>query len=287
MPAHFCGIFGLKPSYGRVPSAPIGVGDHTSHYGPMTRTVADSALMMSVMSGPHHLDHTSLEAGPADYQGRLHDGVAGRRIAFSADLGHARVDPEVASLVRTAAENFAKAAGFTLQDTAPAWGPKGPALGRGFWAAHLTRMTKHLDTWAAQMDPGLVACIREGGDTTMSDYQDLRERKHAYIAEIHSFFEDWDFLITPTVSTAAFPAERLQPAHWPEHAWDWMSWAEFSYPFNMSWNPAATVPCGFTSDGLPVGMQIVGRRFDDLGVLQASAAFERALPWAGKRPMLD
>ena len=71
------------------------------------------------------------------------------------------------------------------------------------------------------------------------------------------------------------------PAHWPSHPWDWISWAEFSYPFNMSWNPAANVPCGFNADGLPVGLQIVGQRFDDLGVLQASAAFEAAQPWAG------
>jgi aspartyl-tRNA(Asn)/glutamyl-tRNA(Gln) amidotransferase subunit A len=78
----------------------------------------------------------------------------------------------------------------------------------------------------------------------------------------------------------------LQPAHWPQHDWDWLSWAEFSYPFNFTWNPAASVPCGFTADGLPVGLQIVGRRFDDLGVLQASAAFEAAAPWADKRPPL-
>ena len=287
MPAAFCGVFGLKPSFGRIPNAPVNVGDNTSHVGPMTRTVADSALMLGVMAGPHHLDHTSLEAQPADYTGRLHDGIAGKRVAFSPDLGHARVDPEVATSVRTAAEQFARAAGFTLQDVAPAWGPKGPALARAFWAAHLTRLETYLPDHEHEMDPGLVACIRAGRDTSMPDYQAMRERKHGYIAEIHTFFEDWDFLITPTISVAAFPAERLRPAHWPDHPWDWMTWAEFSYPFNMAWNPAATVPCGFTADGLPIGLQIVGRRFDDLGVLQAAAAFEAALPWAGHRPPLE
>ena len=284
MPAHFCGIYGLKPSFGRIPYHPVGAGDSTSHIGPMTRDVTDAAAMMAVMSGPHHLDHTTLEAGPADYLGRLQDGIAGKRIAYSADLGHARVDPEVAALVRTAAERFVADAGVTMTDVVPAWGPKGPALGRGFWSAHVTRLAQHLPSWEAQMDPGLVACIKSGGSVTMAGYQALRERKHAYIAEIHAFFEEWDFLITPTVSVAAFPAERLIPEHWPQHEWDWLSWAEFSYPFNMSWNPAATVPCGFTAEGLPVGLQIVGRRFDDLGVLQASAAFERALPWADKKP---
>jgi aspartyl-tRNA(Asn)/glutamyl-tRNA(Gln) amidotransferase subunit A len=108
----------------------------------------------------------------------------------------------------------------------------------------------------------------------------------AYVADIHRWFQGWDLLLTPAVSVAAFPAEKLMPDHWPQHDWDWVSWAEFSYPFNMSWNPAASVPCGFTADGLPVGLQIVGKRFDDLGVLQASAAFEAIQPWAGKRPAL-
>jgi aspartyl-tRNA(Asn)/glutamyl-tRNA(Gln) amidotransferase subunit A len=287
MPAHFCGIYGLKPSFGRIPYYPVNAGDFTSHIGPMTRNVADAALMTQIMAGPHPLDHTTLEAWPADYSGRLHEGIAGRRIAFSPDLGHARVDPDVAALVRTAAERFAADAGASLHDVTPAWGPKGPELARRFWSAHETRLAAYLPEWEQRMDPGLVACIRSGGTVGMADYQQLRDRKHAYIAEIQMFFQDWDFLITPSVSVAAFSAENLQPAHWPQHEWDWLSWAEFSHPFNMSWNPAASLPCGFTAEGLPVGLQIVGRRFDDLGVLQASAAFERALPWADKRPMLE
>jgi aspartyl-tRNA(Asn)/glutamyl-tRNA(Gln) amidotransferase subunit A len=98
--------------------------------------------------------------------------------------------------------------------------------------------------------------------------------------------EGYDFLLSPAVSVAAFPADKLQPAHWPQHPWDWISWAEFSYPFNHAGNPASSVPCGFTSDGLPVGLQIVGRRHDDLGVLQASAAYEAIAPWAQHRPTM-
>ncbi len=286
MPAHFCGVFGFKPTFGRVPYAPVGANDYTAHIGPMTRTVADAALMLQVMVGPHPLDHTSLETWPPDYLGRLHEGIAGRRVAFSADLGHARVDPEVAELVYQAAERFAHDCDAAMEQVTPAWGKAGGELIRGFWPAHVTRLAKYLPEWEAQMDPGLVACIRAAASMSIIEYQDLRERKMAYIADIHTWFEDWDFLITPSVSVAAFPADRLQPEHWPQHEWDWVSWAEFSYPFNMSWNPAASIPCGFTKDGLPVGLQIVGRRFDDLGVLQAAAAFEAALPWADKRPSL-
>jgi aspartyl-tRNA(Asn)/glutamyl-tRNA(Gln) amidotransferase subunit A len=286
MPAHFCGVYGLKASFGRIPYYPVGVGDYTSHIGPLTRTVADSALMTQVMAGPHPLDFTTSEAGPADYPARLHERPARMRIAYSADLGHARVDPEIAALVRAAAERLAAAAGAPLQDVTPPWGPRGPELARTFWAAHMTRLARHLPQWEKRMDSGLVACIRSADHVSMSDYQAARERKMEYVRDISLFFEDWDFLVTPAVSVAAFPAEKLQPAHWPQHEWDWLSWAEFSYPFNMSWNPAASIPCGFTAEGLPVGLQIVGRRFDDLGVLQMSAISEQASPWAEKRPAL-
>jgi len=285
MPSHFCGVFGLKPSFGRVPAYPVSTGDFTSHSGPMSRSVADAALMLEVMAGPHPLDYTTLEAWPGNYGGRLGEGVKGKRIAYSPDLGHARVDPDVAALVKAAAARFTEL-GAVVEEVATPWAKDGPELIRFFWPAHLTRLIPKLAEWEARMDPGLVACIREGAGASAMDYMLWRERKMAYIAAIHRWFEDWDFLLTPSVSVAAFPAELLMPAHWPSHNWDWVSWAEFSYPFNMSWNPAASVPCGFTAQGLPVGLQVVGRRFDDLGVLQAAAAFESAQPWADRRPNL-
>ena len=285
MPSHFCGVFGLKPSFGRVPYYPVGVGDLTSHIGPMTRTVADGALMLEVMAGPHYLDYTTLEAGPANYLARLRDGVKGKRIAFSPDLGVARVDPEVAALVKKAVARFAEL-GAIVEEVQTPWAKEGPELIRFFWSAHLTRLARYLPQWEQAMDPGLVACIKDSENVSIARYQEMRERKMDYVAAIHRWFQDWDLLLTPSVSVAAFPAERLMPEHWPSHPWDWVMWAEFSYPFNMSWNPAASVPCGFTPTGLPVGLQIVGRRFDDLGVLQASAAFEEIQPWADKRPRL-
>ena len=285
MPAHFCGVFGLKPSFGRIPAYPVSAGDYTSHNGPITRTVGDAALFLEVTAGPHPLDHTTLEAGPADYLGRLAEGVRGKRIAYSPDLGHARVDPEVAALVAAAARRFAEL-GAVVEEVPVPWGPQGPELVRLFWPAHLTRLAARLPEWEDRMDPGLVACIRAGERVTIDAYQLARERKYAYVAAIHRWFENWDLLLTPAVSVAAFPAERLNPEHWPQQDWDWMQWAEFSYPFNMSWNPAASVPCGFTEAGLPVGLQVVGKRFDDLSVLAAAAAFEQAQPWAGHRPIL-
>ncbi|HEV2897959.1 MAG TPA: amidase family protein [Pseudaminobacter sp.] len=285
LPAHFCGVFGLKPSFGRVPNYPMPGSDMTNHNGPMTRTVADSALVLEIMAGPHFLDHTSLQAKPGDYLARLCDGVKGRRIAYSPDLGHARVDPEVAELVKAAAARFAEL-GAIVEEVLTPWAKDGPELMSFFWTAHMTSLAQYLPKWEAEMDPGHVACIKESQNISLARYQEMRKRKLDYVANIHRWFQDWDFLLTPTASVAAFPAEKLMPDEWPTPPSGWIEWAEFLYPFNMSWNPAASVPCGFTLAGLPVGLQIVGRRFDDLGVLQASAAFEQLQPWGDKRPRL-
>lgn len=285
MPAHFSGVYGLKPSFGRIPNSPVRNNDQSSHSGPMTRTVADAALMLKVMAGPDNTDHYSLEAPPADYLAHLADGVKGMRIAYSPDLGHARVDPEVAALVAQAVEVFASL-GAHVEQINPAWGPLGPDLIRYFWSAHELELAPLLEQWESHMDPGLVACIRSAHGTSAQDYIRKRGEKIEYVEAIHRTFEQFDLLLTPAVSVAAFPADRLQPEHWPQHPWDWLSWAEFSYPFNFSHNPAASIPCGFTAEGLPVGLQIVGPRMDDARVLAASAAFEQARPWADKRPPL-
>ncbi len=287
MPAHFCGIFGLKPTFGRVPYSPPGNNDFMSHMGPMTRTVRDAALMLEVMAGPHAADFTSCEAAPAPYPALIDKlDLKGLRVAFSPDLGHARVDPEVAALVRSAVASFEGDLGASVTEVVPPWAAEGPELIRFFWPAHMAGFARFLPEWESRMDPGLAACAREGSVLTMPQYQQYRERKLAWSCAINRWFEDWDLLLTPSVSVAAFPPERLQPADWPQHIWDWLQWAEFSYPFNASHNPAASVPCGFTADGRPVGLQIVGRRFDDLRVLQASAAFEGVRPWAQHRPSL-
>lgn len=286
MPSHFCGVFGLKPTYGRVPSWPVSNSDQVAHSGPMTRTVLDSALMLHAMAGSHFLDYTSLDSEPEDYPARCAEGIAGLKVAYSPDLGHARVDEEVAALVADAAGAF-EALGATVEEVTPPFGPKGPELIRFFWPAHELNYAAYLDEWEDKMDPGLVACIRAADGMTAANYLAMRQRKLDYIAETHTWFQDWDLLLTPAASVAAFPAERLQPEGWPQHPWDWLMWAEFSYPFNFSGNPAASVPCGFTPGGLPVGLQVVGRRFADLTVLQASAAFEAVRPWANKRPPLS
>ncbi len=285
MPSHFCGVFGIKPTWGTIPHVPVRNNDNVSHIGPITRTVADAALFLNATAGAHPFDHTSLTGPRIDFLARLDRDVRDLRIAFSPDLGHARVDPEVAEPVRDAATAF-EAFGCHVEEVVPEWGVEGPEIGRFFWSVHEAPLASLLDEWEDRMDPGLVACIRAGMGYTADDYIAMRARKLAYIERMHRFMAEWDLLLTPSVSVAAFPPERIQPAHWPDHPWDWIRWAEFSYPFNMSGLPAASVPCGFTPDGLPVGLQIVGRRGADAEVLRAAATFERARPWAGRRPPL-
>ena len=285
IPAAFCGVFGLKPSYGRVPQWPVSNNDQTTHNGPMTRTVADAALMLSVMAGPDERDRTSLEAAPADYVSQLGRGVRGLRVAWSPDLGGLRVDREVAELAEGAARAF-EALGATVEPVTPGFADTHEMI-RCLWSAHeVGNYGQYLGEWRSRMDPGLVACIEDGLGYSMADYIQMKGRKIAFWDSVRPLFEAYDLLLTPSLSVAAFPVGRLNPEPWPQHVWDWLPWASFSYPFNFTGQPAASVPAGFTPSGLPVGLQIVGRRFADLTVLQAAAAFESARPWAAKRPPL-
>lgn len=286
IPAHMCGVFGIKATHGRVPCWPMSNNDLATHLGPITRTVTDSALMLEAMAGPHPWDYTSLEAPPQDYASKLPAAdLRGKRIAYSPDLGHARVDPDVAALVETAVGAFAEM-GASVEQVTPAWGTLGPELFDFFWPTVFSGRLRFLPEWEDKLDPGFVAMIKTARDVKVSDFMVMRERRFEYCRQIHEFFTEWDFLLTPSVSTTAFPAELLQPPHWPQHPWDGLAWAQFSYPFNWAGNPAASVPCGFTAAGLPAGLQVVGPRFDDLGVLQASFAFEQARPWSERRPPL-
>jgi aspartyl-tRNA(Asn)/glutamyl-tRNA(Gln) amidotransferase subunit A len=286
MPSAFCGIYGIKPSYGRVPYGRHTTNNHSSHVGPMTRTVTDAAMMLHVMSGPDDRDQTSLESPPADYVGRLDDGIKGLRVAYSPDLGYLPVDSEIAESVANAAKAF-EAAGVIVEEVDIDWGDTHD-MERIIWSvATAANLAPLLDQWEDKMDAGMVACAREGMTYSGVDYAAAQTERHALYAKVQMFFERYDLLLTPSLSVAAFPADLIIPEHWEQHDWDWIRWAGFSYPFNLTWSPAATCPCGFTSDGLPIGLQIVGGRFLDLRVLQASRAFEQIMPWADKRPPLE
>lgn len=285
MPAAFCGVFGMKPTFGRIPNWPISNLHMMTHIGPLTRTVADGALMQEVMAGPHPADMMTLDSPAEDYLAGLEGGVRGLRIGYSRDLGYLRVDAEVARVVDEAVAAF-EDAGAVVEEVARIW-PEDPfdPMERVLWSSGIGgRVGAYLPKHADIMDPGLVACAREGLRYTTADIMDAWDRRIALYDALRLFFERYDLLVTPSLSVAAFPVNRLMPEHWEQHEWDWLRWAGFSYPFNLTWTPAASVPCGFTADRLPVGLQIVGPRFADGLVFRASRAFEQARPWAGERP---
>ena len=285
MPAGFCGVYGIKPSHGRVPYYPTPANGLISHVGPITRTVADAALMLQAMAGADDRDMTSLEAPPEDFTGKLDSGIAGLRVGFSPDLGYLKVDAEVAGPVKAAARVFEEL-GCKVEEVDPGWGDP-TAMQHCLFAVTITAMWgDYVGRWGDRMDPGLVAIIEHGRMYSAVDYCKASAQRLAYYDKVRAFFERYDLLLTPTLSVAAFPAERLIPEHWAQHPWDWLRWAGFSFPFNLTWLPAATCPCGFTPAGLPVGLQIVAGRHRDLRVLQASRAFEQARPWALHRPPL-
>src|SRR5438034_7895317 len=286
IPSGFCGVYGLKPTYGRVPTWPVSNSDYTSHVGPMTGTVADGALMLTVMAGPDEWDRTSLEGAPRDYVGDLGRGIKGLRLAWSPDLDGLAVDADVAAVVRQAVRAF-DGLGCVVEEVKPGFADTHELI-RCMWSTHEAgNYAQYLREWGKRMDPGLVACIEDGLRYSVVDYIEARGQKFAFWDTVRPLFEKYDLLLTPTTSVAAFPVGQLNPASWPQHAWDWLGWASFSYPFNFTGQPAASVPAGFTPAGLPVGLQIVGRRFADLTVLRASAAFEAARPWGGRRPPLE
>ena len=286
VPASFCGVFGHKPSYGRIPQWPVSNNDYTTHNGPMTWTVGDSALMMSIMAGPDDWDRTSLDAAPADYLGKLNRGIKGLRVAWSPKLDGLRVDPEVAEVVKRAVGAF-KETGAKVEEVTPGFADTHDMI-RVMWCAHYAgAWGPYLPKWREKMDPAFVACIEDGMKVSVVDYIDARGKKLTHWDSVRPLFEKYDLLLTPSVSVPALPLGRINPEGWPQHPWDWLGWASFSYPFNFTGQPACSIPAGLTKAGLPVGLQIVGRRFADLTVLQAAAAFEKARPWQKKRPALD
>jgi aspartyl-tRNA(Asn)/glutamyl-tRNA(Gln) amidotransferase subunit A len=285
IPSAFAGIFGIKPSFGRVPSYPPSSHDALSHTGPMTRTVADAALMLAVMAGPDESDRLSLEAPPDDYVKKLTRGVKGLRVAWSPDLGYADVDPEVKRIAGAAAKAFSEL-GCQVKQVNPKFGDPTPFF-EVFWkVGSAGGVGDYLRKWEKKMDPGLVNVAKLGMKISAKEFIDAQMARHQYWERVRRFFESYDLLLTPSLAVTAFKVGLLHPPARKASKVAWINWTPFTYPFNLSHNPAATVPAGFSREGLPVGLQIVGRRFADMTVLQAAAAFERIRPWAKHRPQL-
>jgi aspartyl-tRNA(Asn)/glutamyl-tRNA(Gln) amidotransferase subunit A len=285
IPAAFCGLFGIKASYGRVPNYPATTVDSLRHKGPLTRTVADSALVLDVIAGPDDRDALSLPAERLSYSEVLDEGIAGWKIAYSPDLGFGEVDPEVASLCRDSVERFVEA-GATVETVSLDWPDPYECWNIYFYGGIAGSLGPRLEAEGDRLDPGLKELVDEGVKLSGGEFARAALDRFAYWQQVLALYADFDLLVTPATAIAAFPVglDNARPMSGQEPRP--LLWTPFSYPFNLTGQPASVVPCGFTADGLPVSLQLVGRRHDDAGVLRASRAFERVAGWADRWPEL-
>jgi aspartyl-tRNA(Asn)/glutamyl-tRNA(Gln) amidotransferase subunit A len=281
IPASFNGTVGLKPSFGRVPYYPPSAVDTLSHVGPMTRTVADAALMLQVMAGPDERDRHSLPAAQEDFSTAGVEPMRSRRIAWSPDLGYARVDPEVLELAAAAARRFASDLGCEVEEAAPGFSDPGFATDRLFYGGLGSWIDEHWTEWRDRLDPGLIRHVERGFEVGQAH----RERSVLW-DKLQRFFSRYDALLTPTMPIPAFGVELDKPAEIAGQPTEGLDWTPFTHPFNLNGVPAISVPCGWTSENLPVGLQIVGPRFADAEVLRLAAAYEAVAPWRDRRPQL-
>jgi aspartyl-tRNA(Asn)/glutamyl-tRNA(Gln) amidotransferase subunit A len=282
IPASFTATYGLKPSFGRVAAYPLSPFGTVAHVGPMTRTVRDAALMMNAISAPDARDWFCVPGRDADYTARLSESMKGKRIAFSPRLGYARkVLGDVEALVAAAARRF-EAMGAAVEQVDPSTDDPSDMFQTLWWAGAGFLLGPLPEEKKAQLDPGLRKMAEEGTKIPLKTYLAANAARGAYGSKLRQFMERYDFILTPSTATVAFDTGRLSPLDDDGRAW--MQWTPFSFPFNLTQQPAASINCGFSRDGLPVGLQIVGRMFDDAGVLAASAAYEAADPHFDKVP---
>ena len=275
IPAAFCGNVGMKASFGRVPAYPLSPFGTVAHVGPHTMSVTDCALLMNVVAQPDPRDWMSLPYDRVDYLEGLDTGIRGLRVAYSPTLGYADVDPEVAALVDAAVREL-EALGAIVDQVDPGFeDPLGISTGLWFVASKTVYDSLGPEGQAVT-DPDFAAQAAQGAEFSAQDVQLLTLKRNALGTSMRLFMTQYDVLVTPAVAIPAFEARPAGAV--PMTPESMLSWTPFSYPFNLTQQPAITVPCGLTSAGLPVGLQIVGRAHDDVTVLRAARAYESAHP---------
>ena len=287
IPAAFCGVFGIKPTLGRIARDTSFnlTGDFFSHEGPLARSVSDAALYLDVCAGPDPRDRFSYPSPPSAFAENLERLPASVRVAWSPDLGYANVDREYASICAAAVERFAGAIGAI-----DAASPEGVEAGLNAW-----RLCGAAGNWnetraelqranVEQLTPAVRSTLQGLEKVSLTDYFKAAMELRAWRARAADFFTRYDLLITPALVTndveAAGHAIRLNG----DETASTFNLIHFTAPFNATGQPSAVVPCGFSASGLPVALEITGRIGDDLLVMQAARRFEQAQPWAERRP---
>ncbi|MCZ6838766.1 MAG: amidase [Alphaproteobacteria bacterium] len=278
IPAAFSGVFGYKPTFGVVPNYPLpGHIGSLANMGPITRTVRDAVVMLNVLAQPDFRDFMAPPVQGRDYFDGLEDGVAGLRIAYSPTLGSdGWADDDVANAVAAAVKVF-EALGATVEQVDPDIPACRPIIETIWFAADAWIVDQMGSEKAQLMDPGLLAVAEQGRNLSVQDLVGAHAARVDLGVRMARFHQTYDLLLTPQMPLEAFEAGKNYPDG--RDMSEWVDWSPFTYPFNLSMQPAASVPCGFGDDGMPVAFQLVGRRFDDATVLRAARAYERAHPF--------
>lgn len=275
IPASFTGVFGFKPTFGWTPQWPPAKAPTLSHIGPLTRTVGDAVSMLNVIGRYDYRDPYATRGQPRDWGAELGDHLDGLTIAYSPDLGYARVDPEIAGRVRDAVRRLEEL-GARVEEVHPGFESPLETFRILWFTASQQILASSNASEQQRLDPGLVADGKRAEKCTALDYFRALADRAALTESMEHFTERYDLLVTPTVPIEPFQANHNVP---PEgELTDWEQWTPFSYPFNLTQQPAASVPCGVTDAGLPVGMQIVSGRYQDPKVLRACHAYMNAFP---------
>jgi Asp-tRNA(Asn)/Glu-tRNA(Gln) amidotransferase A subunit family amidase len=283
IPASLCGVFGIKAQYGRVPVFPTSATPTLGHVGPISRTVRDAALLLGVISGFDARDPASVSEPVPEFLAACEAPVDGMRVAWSPTLGYARPTPEVLKIAEEAVRAI-EALGLSvdlveevMDDPVELWNAE-------FYAGAGTRLKDALRNSRELLDPAVAEILDDALKGTIDEYYAKVFARYALREEVRRFFERYDVLITPTLPVAAFGAGVNVPPELPDR--NVVSWVYYTYPFNLTGNPAASIPCGFTADGLPVGLQLVAKTNREVDLLRVCAAFESARPWANSYPKL-
>ena len=279
IPAAFCGIFAMKGSLARIPTHPWSATEMLSHAGPMTRSAEDSALLFNLLKGPDPRDHNALPDDGHDY---LRDGVdpRGLKIAYAPSLFSVEVDPEVARVIAASVATIGAALDRAPIEISPDW--QDPIrIFETLWVAGRGQAYGRPGAGDGKsFGSGFRALVRASESYSLVDYLDAMKARARFAASIHEFFTDYDLLLLPTVPILPFAAELEAPPDCvgASEVLRWTGWTPFTYPFNLSGNPAASLPVGFSASGLPIGLQVVGRRHADLAVLSFCRALEAVFP---------
>jgi len=285
IPASLCGLFGIKAQFGRVPVYPVSATPTLAHVGPLARTVRDAALLLSVISGQDDRDPFSVAGPVPDYLSACELPVRGLRIAWSRTLGYARPDPEVADIAQRAAQRFSEMGCEVVevervmtQDPIDLWVSE-------FFAGVGVRLKKQLVDQRELLDPAVADNLGQALAQTSEAYYTRVFQRYELRETMRKFFERFDLLLTPTLPCTAFDVGMNTPPQLPDR--DLISWVYYTYPFNLTGQPAASVPAGFTRGGLPVGLQMVARIHRETEIFRAAAALEACQPWADRKPLVS